>query len=72
MCVCVCEEASVVLKGFFGRPDLIFAFIETFWGSQQSQRIASIIEHVPRAVTDDLFSQRFSITPIEAQPCPKA
>jgi hypothetical protein len=52
--------------------DLIFAFIETFWGAQQSQRIASIIEHVPRAATDDPFSQHFNITPTEAQPCPKA
>ncbi|KAI8720462.1 hypothetical protein NCS52_00491500 [Fusarium sp. LHS14.1] len=52
--------------------DLIFAFIETFWGAQQSERIASIIEHVPRAATDDPFSQHFNITPTEAQPCPKA
>ncbi|KAF9784823.1 hypothetical protein IL306_007030 [Fusarium sp. DS 682] len=49
--------------------DLIFAFIGTFWGPEQSERIASIVEHVPRVATDDPFSKHFNITPTEAQPC---
>ncbi|KAF5016686.1 hypothetical protein F66182_11556 [Fusarium sp. NRRL 66182] len=52
--------------------DLIFAFIETFWGSQHSERIASIVEHEPRVATDDPFAQHFNITPTEARPCSKA
>ncbi|KAF4450989.1 hypothetical protein F53441_5980 [Fusarium austroafricanum] len=52
--------------------DIIFAFIGTFWGTEQSDRIASIIEHVPRVATDDPFSKHFNITPTEAQPCSQA
>jgi hypothetical protein len=48
----------------------MFAFIGTFWGAEQSERIASIIEHVPRVATDDPFSKHFNITPTDAQPCP--
>ncbi|KAF4473565.1 hypothetical protein FAGAP_12984 [Fusarium agapanthi] len=51
--------------------DLIFAFMSTFWGAEQSERIASIVEHVPRVATDDPFSRHFNITPTDAQPCPK-
>ncbi|KAF5607228.1 uncharacterized protein FSUBG_5411 [Fusarium subglutinans] len=51
--------------------DLIFAFMSTFWGAEQSERIASIVEHVPRVATDDPFSKHFNITPTHAQPCPK-
>ncbi|RGP59186.1 hypothetical protein FLONG3_11259 [Fusarium longipes] len=49
--------------------DLIFAFISTFWGREQSEHIASIVEHVPREATDDPFSKHFNIAPTEAQPC---
>ncbi|KAM0553885.1 hypothetical protein ACHAPJ_007231 [Fusarium lateritium] len=49
--------------------DLIFAFIGHFWGTEQSERIASIVEHVPRVATDDPFSKHFNITPTEARPC---
>ncbi|KIL91677.1 hypothetical protein FAVG1_05294 [Fusarium avenaceum] len=52
--------------------DLIFAFISTFWGTEQSERIASIVEHVPRAATDDPFSKHFNIPPTKAQPCSQA
>ncbi|KAF4335603.1 hypothetical protein FBEOM_10548 [Fusarium beomiforme] len=37
--------------------NLIFAFIGTFWGLEQSERIANIAEHVPRAATDGPFSK---------------
>ncbi|QPC79599.1 hypothetical protein HYE68_010351 [Fusarium pseudograminearum] len=51
--------------------DLIFAFIATFWGKEQSERLAAIAEHVPREATDDPFSKHYNITPTEAQPCPQ-
>ncbi|KAM0245695.1 hypothetical protein ACHAP5_005179 [Fusarium lateritium] len=52
--------------------DLIFAFISTFWGKEQSERIAGMTEHVPRAATDDPFSKHYNIPPTEAQPCSQA
>ncbi|KAF5238204.1 hypothetical protein FAUST_5661 [Fusarium austroamericanum] len=51
--------------------DLVFAFIATFWGKEQSERLAGIAEHVPREATDDPFSKHYNITPTEAQPCPQ-
>ncbi|GKU00453.1 dj-1 family protein [Fusarium langsethiae] len=51
--------------------DLIFAFITTFWGKEQSERLAGMAEHVPRDATDDPFAKHYNITPTEAQPCPQ-
>ncbi|KAF4975604.1 hypothetical protein FZEAL_7634 [Fusarium zealandicum] len=59
-------------SGVTSALDLVFAFIETYWGSEQSQRIAGIIEHVPRIATDDPFSAKFNITPTDAHPCAAA
>ncbi|KAL3594870.1 hypothetical protein FPOAC2_09187 [Fusarium poae] len=49
--------------------DLIFAFITTFWGKEQSERLAGMTEHVPRDATDDPFANHYNIPPTEAQPC---
>ncbi|CAM1503892.1 Fc.00g014830.m01.CDS01 [Cosmosporella sp. VM-42] len=56
-------------SGVTSALDLIFAFIETYWGSEPSKRIASIVEHVPREASDDPFAVHFNITPTEDKPC---
>lgn len=49
--------------------DIIFAFIETYWGAEVKDRISGVIEHVPRAADDDPFSSHFNVPPTEAQVC---
>ncbi|KAK7430558.1 hypothetical protein QQZ08_002850 [Neonectria magnoliae] len=56
-------------SGVASALDLVFAFIETYWGSERSETIAGIIEHVPKEAEDDSFSERFGITPSVTRPC---
>lgn len=47
----------------------MFHIIEVYWSTETKDRIAGIIEHVPRAATDDPFSEIHGVEPTEAQPC---
>ncbi|KAK7417164.1 hypothetical protein QQX98_004767 [Neonectria punicea] len=59
-------------SGVTSALDLVFAFIETYWGSDRSETIANIIEHEPKEAEDDPFSERFGITPSVTKPCKAA
>ncbi|KAI9158474.1 Isonitrile hydratase [Paramyrothecium foliicola] len=56
-------------SGVTSSLDLSFAFLEAYWGAAHKERIAAIIEHVPRDRDDDPFSSHFNITETPAQPC---
>lgn len=49
--------------------DLIFAFIETYWGTEEKDRVAGLIEHVPREWDDDPFTEYHGVPPTDAKPC---
>jgi len=57
-------------SGVTSALDLVFAFIETYWGTEEKNRVAGIIEHEPREWDDDPFSDIHDIPPTEAKPCP--
>ncbi|KPM37218.1 hypothetical protein AK830_g9362 [Neonectria ditissima] len=59
-------------SGVTSALDLVFAFIETYWGSERSELIANIIEHEPKEAEDDPFSERFGTTPSATKPCKAA
>lgn len=47
----------------------MFKFIGTYWGSEQSETIATMMEHVPLAADDDPFSEMLDIEPSAVKPC---
>ncbi|KAF7538774.1 hypothetical protein G7Z17_g12565 [Cylindrodendrum hubeiense] len=56
-------------SGVTSALDLVFAFLETYWGSEQSQTIANMIEHQPLAADDDPFSEILGVEPTVVKPC---
>ncbi|CAI6096867.1 unnamed protein product [Clonostachys chloroleuca] len=49
--------------------DLIFNFVKTYWGEEEHDRIAGMVEHVTREWDDDPFSAHYGIPRTDAQPC---
>ncbi|KAH7015266.1 class I glutamine amidotransferase-like protein [Ilyonectria destructans] len=56
-------------SGVTSALDLMFKFIGTYWGSEQSQTIATMMEHVPLAADNDPFSEMLGIEPSAVKPC---
>ncbi|KAH7154975.1 class I glutamine amidotransferase-like protein [Dactylonectria estremocensis] len=56
-------------SGVTSALDLVFNFIETYWGSEQSETIANMIEHAPLAADDDPFAAILGVEPTVDKPC---
>ncbi|KAH6891121.1 class I glutamine amidotransferase-like protein [Thelonectria olida] len=56
-------------SGVTSALDLVFAFIERYWGSDKADYVSHIIEHTPLSAGDDGFSEYYGIEPSETQPC---